>query len=186
MNDELLKWRITETKRLLHTPVFDVVSQAEESATGLSGNYVAVEAPNWVVVVPVYRGRFVTVRQWRHAADRLTTEFPGGVMNESEDPAVTAKRELFEETGFIAGKITFLGKCSPNPALFKNTFFCYLAEELEPTGEQHLDGDELLNYSLTPIREMIDSFGSEDCSHAFMGTAMAFYLRHIGCVPEEE
>lgn len=184
-NDEALVWSTEKTEKLLHTPVFDVMQQTETAANGIRGDYVALTAPDWVVIVPVYNGCFVTVRQWRHGEDKLTTEFPGGVMNAGEDPAETAKRELLEETGFRAGKITLLGSCSPNPALFKNHFYCFLAEELTPTGKQALDEDEILNYALEPMADFIANFGSGEYSHAFTGTALAFYLRHIGCVPKK-
>ena len=180
MDDQQLKWSIQESRRILHTPVFDVLSQSECSATGLSGDYVAMTAPNWVMVVPVYQGKFVLVRQWRHAAEQLSMEFPGGVADEGEDPALTARRELLEETCFEAGRLTLLGCCNPNPALFKNKYWCYLAEELTATGRQHLDADELLNCELRPIREVFSSFGGPEYPHALMGTALAFYMRERG------
>ena len=179
MNDQELIWTTESRTLLLHTPVYDVLAQQERSASGLRGEYVAIEAPDWVMTVPVYRGQFVLVRQWRHSADCLTTEFPGGVADAGEDPAVTAARELEEETGFRAGKLTHLGSCSPNPALFKNRFHCYLAEDLVQTGAQHLDEDELLRYTLLPIDEVLARFGSPEFSHALMGTALAFYLRAV-------
>ena len=180
LNDRELIWRTEETELLLHTPVFDVWRQAEVSGTGLRGDYVAVAAPDWVVVAAVYQGCFVLVRQWRHGEDNLTTEFPAGVVNPGEPPQQTAERELLEETGFRAGRIVHLGTCSANPALFKNHIHCYLAEDLTPTGEQHLDADELLRYALVPVKEAIAAFGSREYSHAYMGTALAFYLRHAG------
>ncbi len=181
--DEALIWKTEKTEKLLHTPVFDVLQQTETASGGLRADYVAMTAPDWVVIVPVFGESFVTVRQWRHGEDKLTTEFPGGVMNAGEDPAESAKRELLEETGFLAGKLTLLGSCSPNPALFKNHFHCFLAEELVQTGKQALDEDELLNYSLKPMADFIENFGKGEYSHAFTGTALAFYLRHIGFVP---
>lgn len=177
MNENELKWTTLERKRLLHTPVYDVFGQSEAAVTGVTGEYVAIEAPDWVMTIPVYQGKFVMVTQWRHGEDRITVEFPGGVADRGEDPAVTAARELYEETGFRAGKLTHLGTVSPNPALFKNHFHCYLAEDLEPTGEQHLDDDELLRYQLMPIDEVIAEYGSERMTHALMGAALAFYLR---------
>ena len=179
MKEEALIWKTLETRKLLHTPVYDVVAQHEIAPNGVQGEYVAIEAPDWIMTIPVYRDRFVMVRQWRHSADRLTLEFPGGVADAGEDPADTARRELLEETGFRVGKLTHLGTCSPNPALFKNRFHCYLAEELEPTGTQQLDEDELLNCELVPIDEVIDGFGSPELTHALMGTALAFYLRKM-------
>ena len=177
MKDGDLIWKTEETGLLLRTPVFEVWRQTEVSSTGLRGDYVAVSAPDWVVAVAEYRGCFVLVRQWRHGEGNLTTEFPAGVVEPGETPEQTAKRELLEETGFRAGKLTLLGTCSANPALFRNHVHCYLAEELVPTGEQRLDGDELLRYLLVPVEEAISSFGSREYSHAYMGTALAFYLR---------
>lgn len=178
MTDKELIWKITETEHLLHTPVYDVISQHEVSPTGLEGDYIAIEAHDWVMVIPEYRGSFVMVRQWRHSSEELTTEFPGGVRDSGEDPAETARRELFEETGFKAGRLTKLGDCSPNPALFKNRFHVYLAEDLVPTGEQALDDDELLTYRLIPIDEVVGGFGRGELTHALMGAALAYYLQH--------
>ena len=175
--NDSLKWETLERRKLLHTPVFDVWQQRELSRTGLTGDYVAMEAPDWVVVAAVHEGNFVLVRQWRHAEERITLEFPGGVADPGEDPEVTARRELLEETGFLAGRMTFLGKVSSNPALFKNHVYIYLAEDLQQTGHQQLDADELLNYEEMPIDQVIASYGDERFTHAYMGTALAFYLR---------
>ena len=178
MDDRELKWKIAATEELLRTPVFDVTQQSEATASGVQGDYVAIKAPDWAMVIAVYRGFFVMVRQWRHAAECMTTEFPGGVVDAGENPADAAVRELYEETGFKVGRLTHLGSVSPNPALFKNSFHVYLAEELTPTGEQELDDDELLTYRLIPIDEVIGSFGRGEYVHALMGTALALYLQH--------
>ena len=178
MRDEELKWKVLKTETLLHTPVFDVLAQEEAAPAGPEGTYIAMTAPDWVMVIPVLGEDFLLVRQWRHAARGLTTEFPGGVVDGDEDPALAAARELAEETGFRAGKLSHLGSVSPNPALFANRFHCYLAEELIPTGTQHLDADELLRYERRPIREVLADYGSPEYSHALMGTALAFYLRN--------
>ena len=177
MNDNDLKWEILSARRLLHTPVFDVIGQAERSTGGLEGEYTAIEAPDWVMVIPEYKGSFVTVKQWRHSSGSLSIEFPGGVVDDGEEPAETAKRELYEETGFKANSLTLLGSVSPNPALFKNRFHIYLAEDLTPTGTQSLDDDELLTCGLIPIDEVIASYGGGMYGHALMGTALMLYIR---------
>ena len=178
MNKTDLKWSITDSKLLLHTPIFDVNEQHEVAATGIEGDYVAMDAPDWAMVIAEYRGSFVLVRQWRHSAECLSLEFPGGMVDDGEDAATASRRELMEETGFEAGRLTHLGTVSPNPALFKNRFHVYLAEDLKQTGTQSLDHDELLTYELMPTDEVIRHYGKGEFAHALMGTALMFYLRH--------
>ena len=175
--DDLI-WKTVEKEQILHTPVFDVYLQKEVTASGMEGDYVGISAPDWVVVIPIHEGNFVLVRQWRHGEDNLTLEFPGGVMDPKEEPKITALRELEEETGYRAGKMTFLGRVSSNTALFKNHFSVFLAEDLVQTGQQHLDEDELLRFEEIPIEEVIKRYGDHELTHAYMGTALAFYFRH--------
>ncbi|MDO4460520.1 MAG: NUDIX hydrolase [Clostridia bacterium] len=179
MSYEELKWKTDEVKNILHTPVFDVRNQHSVSATGITGDYVAIDAPDWVVIAAVHGDNFVLVRQWRHGEGRVTLEFPGGVCEKGEDPRETALRELEEETGFRAGKMTLLGRVSANPALFMNHFSVFLAEDLIQTNEQHLDDDELLTYEELPIKEVVRRYGDEELTHAYMGTALAMYFRKL-------
>ncbi len=174
-----LLWDTEEKETILHTPVFDVVKESKTSRTGVDGDYVAIEAPNWVVVVAVHEDNFVLVRQWRHGEGRITLEFPGGVCEEGETPKETAARELLEETGFKANKMTRLCTVSANPALFRNHFSVFLAEDLEETEERKLDEDEILDFEELPIDEVIARYGDGELTHAYMGTALACYLRHI-------
>ena len=183
MTDESLKWATTETEELLSTRVFDVLLQREVSHAGPKGDYIALRAPDCVVVMPVLGGDFLMVKQWRHGADKLSVEFPGGVIDAGETPEEAAARELMEETGYSAGRLTCLGCVSPNPALFKSRFYCFLAEELEKTGEPEPDQDEVIDCFSVPVEEVVARFGSEEYCHAFMGAALAFYFRHICGVP---
>ena len=177
MEDDKLKWKTIDVERLLDTPVFGVLRQRETAEGGLEGDYIALEAPDCVVIVPEHEGRFTLVRQWRHGAERVTTEFPGGVIENSNVDA-ELREELAEETGFVAGRLTQIGVANPNPALFKSRFYVFLAGDLTPTGRTHPDADELMQCVTRPIDEVLDSLGTGEYLHAFMGTALAFYLKN--------
>lgn len=175
-NDDKLKWKTGEKKELLKTVVFDVNSFHNVSASGVEGDYIILDAPDWVIVIPEKDEKFLMVKQWRHGEKKLSIEFPGGVIDEGEDPETAAKRELEEETGYKAGKLTKLGSYNPNPALFSNHTHVYLAEDLIPTGEQHLDHDEFINCMELAKGEVLEGMGTEQFPHALMSSALCLYL----------
>ena len=178
MDDKLLLWTMKEKHHLLHTPIFDVESMQMHSATGITGDYVAIKAPDWMVVIAVDGEDFILVRQWRFGCAQITTEFPAGLVDEGETPEECAYRELLEETGYRAGKITVLGTCCPNTAFFSNQLTVCLAEDLTATGVQHLDADEVISYIKVPIHEVIEKYCTGEFVHAYMGTALALYMRN--------
>jgi len=177
MTDNELMWSNLGGENILSTPIFDVEKRKEVSDSGIKGDYYVINAGKWVSIIPVYKGEFVLVRQFRHGLGGITEEFPGGMCDEGEDPLESAYRELEEETGFKAGKMTVLGTCSPNPAIFSNEITFCLAEDLTPTNVLHLDADEVLMYETKPIEEVIGSFCKGEYTNAFMGTALALFMR---------
>lgn len=176
--DEKLKWKTGESKTLLKTVVFDLTSSHNTSSTGVEGDYIIMNAPDWVIVIPEINNNFLMVKQWRHGSECLSVEFPGGVIDKGEEPETAAYRELKEETGYSAGKLTKLGSINPNPALFSNKVHIFLAEDLKKVSAQELDNDEFINYIELSIEEVIEGIGTPQFPHALMGTAVALYLKN--------
>ena len=177
-DDEKLKWKTLGEKHLLKTIVFDVNACENVSSTGLKGEYYVMKAPDWVITIPEKDGKFLMVKQWRHGEKSLSVEFPGGVIDAGEEPEAAAARELLEETGCKAGKLIKLGKVNPNPALFTNHLHIFLAENLEPTGKQDLDEDEMINCMELSKEEVLEGMGTDQFPHGLMATAMCLYLKH--------
>ena len=176
--DNDLRWEKIAIREVLHTAIFNVKEQHEKNARlGIEGDYIAIDAPAWVSVIAVVDGCFCLVRQFRHAYGQITVEFPGGLCGKGEDPAVAAARELQEETGLKPGRMKLLAALNPNPAIVSNTVYFYLAEDLVDTGKDNPDEDEILNYLRVPVEEVIQSFGNSEYCHAFVGTALALYMR---------
>lgn len=177
-DDEKLRWTTGDIKSLLKTVVCEITSQHNKSSSGVEGDYIIMNAPDWVIVIPEIKDKFLMVKQWRHGEGNLSIEFPGGVIDAGETPEQAAVRELREETGFKAGKITKIGTVNPNPALFNNHVHVYLAEDLIQSGEQDLDSDEFINYMEMSKKEVLEGMGTEQFPHAIMGTALCFYLKN--------
>ena len=66
-----------------------------------------------------------------------------------------ALRELSEETGYRAGKITPIGELLTSPALLSEVIYMYLAEDMTE-GETHPDPDEFLEIVKIPLNDMVD------------------------------
>lgn len=177
--DKDLIWEEQQSTDLLKTAVFTVTERTSISAQGVQGKYIVNNARDWAIVIPVHQGNFLMVKQWRHGEKALSIEFPGGVIDEGEEPLEAAKRELLEETGAVAGKITWLGTMNPNPALFSNHVHVYCAQELDFTGKQDLDHDEFLRYYEISEQEVLDKMGSPEYPHALMSSALCLYLTKI-------
>ena len=175
-NDKNLIWNEKSKKSILKTPVFTVTERFSEGPGGVSGTYIVNEARDWGIVIPVHNENFLMVKQWRHGEKALSIEFPGGVIEENESPEKGAERELLEETGAKAGKLTHLGTMNPNPALFANHLHVFLAEDLIFSEKQNLDADEFLNFMEIPQTEVIKKMGSSSYPHALMASALCLYL----------
>ena len=111
--------------------------------------------PGAVVMIPVTDdGQIILVQQWRRAVGKVLYELPAGTLEKDEPPLETAKRELQEEIGFKAGKITSLGGFYSAPGILTEYLHLYLAENLT---ESRLDPDahEKIEVHTMPLEQAL-------------------------------
>lgn len=96
----------------------------------------------------------LAVTQYRYPLGRVLLEVPAGKLDQGEQPAVGALRELKEETGAVPDILLPLGRLIPAPGCFGETLHLFLARELH-FEQQHLDPDEFLNVERIPFEEMV-------------------------------
>jgi 8-oxo-dGTP pyrophosphatase MutT (NUDIX family) len=185
---EHLLWEERSRKRVASCSLFDLYLSERSSTRGKRGEFCIVAAPDWVNVVPLTRNIegedcFLMVRQYRHGAEMITTEFPAGLVEPGEDPRAAAERELEEETGRRAGRMTLIGRVSPNPAFMTNWCSTYLAEELALVHAGKPDETEALDAIEVPVRAIGERMGTGELVNSLAIVAFLWYLRRKNGAP---
>lgn len=118
-----------------------------------------VHNPDYSTVLPVdCQGNIYFVRQYRHSVGSEILEIPAGVIDAGETPEQCALRELEEEIGKCAGKLTKICSYHGNIGICSGKGHLFLAQELTD-GKQNFDADEFISiekYSLPEVKRMID------------------------------
>jgi ADP-ribose pyrophosphatase len=156
-------WKVLETSYF--RPRFRI--DKCELANGNLLDATIFEFRAWANVVALTRnGEVVCVKQYRHGICEVLLEFPGGVMEDGEDPADGVRRELMEETGYSVSTMIPTGKLYPNPALQTNALYCFLTLDAEKVSEQNLDAGEDIEVQLVPLDELIELAKQGEFLHA--------------------
>ena len=176
-----LIWKETGRKLAEKYRIFDTWL-IDRELDGKKGQFVMVDSPDWVNIVAVVKNEngvdcFLMVRQFRHGTGNISLEFPAGIVDPGEEPLHAAVRELREETGYKAEKITLIGVANPNCSFMNNTNYTYLAEGLEKVYDQDLDADEKIDVVLVPVDEAANGFGHGEMMNAICMLSHYFYLR---------
>jgi ADP-ribose pyrophosphatase len=135
------QWRIVSSKRVMRTPIFDVMEERAVGPEGLKLQRRIVRHPGAVaVLIRNAAGEVLLVRQFRLAVRQRLWELPAGKLDPGERPLRAAKRELAEETGCRARSWRKLLELYPSPGFCDERLVAYFAEgitEGEPAPEPY-------------------------------------------------
>ena len=118
-----------------------------------------VEHSGGVVILALKDNKILTVKQYRYPIGTTSIELPAGKLEKGENPDFAAKRELEEETGFIAKNWISLGYIYTSPGFCDEKLYLYFASDLSYK-KQNPDEDEILecgSYSTDEIFEMVNN-----------------------------
>lgn len=121
--------------------------------------------PGAVCVVPLLdNGDVVLVRQYRHATGTRLLEICAGGLKPGEDPLEAARRELEEETGYLAGKLVERARFWTTPGFTTEFMYLYEATDLVKT-QTNPDEDEIIDVEIATREDslrMIDDGRIQD------------------------
>jgi ADP-ribose pyrophosphatase len=133
----------------------DLALQAVRLADGSTAEREVVVHRGAVALLPMIdRDHVCLLKNYRYTVDRTLWEVPAGTIDAGESPDETAPRELTEETGYVAGRITRLADWLVSPGVMTERMYLYLCEDLRPGPTSH-QPDERLEPVIVPWAEAV-------------------------------
>lgn len=132
MNEFKNPWHKVSSREVYDNPWITVRQDEVIKPNGESGIYGVTHFKFLAAaVVPLDgEGNIWLVGQFRYTLNEFSWEIPMGGGSLEVDSIVSAKRELKEETGLIAGKWTNLGRLHTSNSVTDEVGYMFLAEEL--------------------------------------------------------
>ncbi len=134
--------KILARREKVQSKVFKVYEADLEFSNGIkkTHEYVRTRGDRAVLAVPCLdRNTVLLMREYSVGVERYELTFPKGIMELGEEPLGAANREMMEEIGYGARKLTILKEMTAIPGYMASKIFCVLAQDLYP---QKLIGDE--------------------------------------------
>jgi ADP-ribose pyrophosphatase len=175
----VLEEQTVEQRRVFDGKVVSLRIDTVRLPDGRTATREVVEHTPAVAMVPVAPdGRVLLVRQWRVPSDKILLEIPAGSMDGDEDPEAAVQRELQEEVGQRAGRLTRLCGFWVAPGYCTEFIHIYLAEDLS---ESRLDADEDENIEVIPMTldEALAAIGDGTIEDAKSHVGLLMYARHV-------
>ena len=180
MKSHSKKAQIHKARQIYHGSLFSFAVEDVTLPNGSRTEMAMVRHPGSTAVVPLLDDHTVVMElQYRHAVREYLLEIPAGTMEPGELPQNCARRELEEETGYVAEELFELSQVDIIPAYSNEKIYVYLARDLT-LSRQSLDKDEIIEVVEYPLEETLDMIDKGQISDALTILALQrtwFYLR---------
>ncbi len=177
-----LKWETLSTEYIINKPWATMRKDTCRMPNGtIVDDYYVLEYSDWANAVAITEDNEVLlVKQYRHAANVVLLEIPGGVIDAGEDPKTAMKRELLEETGYLFEDIEPISTVYPNPSTGTNTCHAFLAKGGKLVQAQKLDAHEDIIVEKVSIKEAKQLLLDNKFGQALHISALFYALVKLG------
>jgi ADP-ribose pyrophosphatase len=144
--------------------------------SGQDITYTLIDTAGFAMVVPLLDdGRVHLERIFRYTLQESYLECPSGGLD-GDTPEACARRELEEETGWIAGKLTKLGTFSTSNGISNERGHLFVGTGLSDTGTMRREATEQIELEFLPFERAVELAFSGGVGDA--PSALALILAH--------
>jgi len=137
-----IKPEILKRQTVIRTRLFRVDEVQLRFSNGAERTYekLCSGGPGAVLIVPLLNDKtLLMIREYAAGLDGYHLACPKGAVDPGEELLAAANRELQEEVGYAARKLTFLKKLHLSPSYMEHGINVIIAQDLYPS---RLEGDE--------------------------------------------
>ncbi len=150
-----LKESTVSSEKVYDGTFLDVRKDVVSLPDGKTSTREWINHPGAACIIPIMPdGKLGLIKQYRYPVQSTMIELPAGKLDMGEKPEVCAIRELEEETGYLADKLTFVTKIHPAIGFANEEMWIFLAENLIES-QKNTDHDEFVELMPTSIEDAL-------------------------------
>ena len=136
--------------------VFDVYQWDQELFDGSRAIFEKVKRADTVQIIPVTEdGRILMINEMQPGKNNRFVGIPGGRMDENETPEDVARRELLEETGYVAEELVLWISSQPHSKV-DWAAYVFIGKCCKKVGEPNLDPGEKIKLKSVSFDQFLD------------------------------
>ncbi|QPS70518.1 NUDIX hydrolase [Lactococcus garvieae] len=162
-NEKKFEESTLSREQIFHGQIFQVVKDLVSLPDGSMSSRELVFHNGGVAVAPITGDKLILVGQYRKAFEKFIFEVPAGKLEEDElnDPKAAALRELEEETGYTAERLTEITSFYGTPGFSSEKTYLYFPVGLTKVESPRLHDEgeflEMIEVTLPEAKMMIEA-----------------------------
>ncbi len=153
-----LEEKTLKTEHIYSGRIIQVQVDEVELPNGKTSMRELVKHPGAVAVIAITDdNKLVMVEQYRKPLEKVIVEIPAGKLEKGEEPALCARRELEEETGYECESLELVSSFYTSPGFADEIIHVYVAKGLkQKENAAGLDEDEFVNVLEITLEEALE------------------------------
>jgi ADP-ribose pyrophosphatase len=153
-----LEEKTLKTEHIYSGRIIQVQVDEVELPNGKTSTRELVKHPGAVAVIAITDdNKLVMVEQYRKPLEKVIVEIPAGKLEKGEEPALCARRELEEETGYECESLELVSSFYTSPGFADEIIHVYVAKGLkQKENAAGLDEDEFVNVLEITLEEALE------------------------------
>ncbi|MFD1485695.1 NUDIX hydrolase [Lacticaseibacillus baoqingensis] len=173
--------RILAARTAYSGHIFDVIQQTIETPDGLRVERDLIKhAPAVALLAMTADDQVLVNREYRVGINAEAYALPAGLIDPGETPDAAAKRELEEETGYVAQSLQPLCAVRSSEGMTDEVVHLYYAQvDQKKRIKQHFDRDEFVTSQFVPLPDVIAAVQDGRIASAQSVSALSYYLAFV-------